>query len=317
MFAKSVASQKLASIGIWAMAALSPTLLVVPAMAQSVSPVQANLDVRARARALLISPETAARDALLSGRNDIVLLAKPALFTVSASIDTTHSSNAFMRPEDDVADTATNSDLGVQIGTRIASRFDVSASLVVSNQTYSKYSELDYNSVQASLGVAARLKGFEIDLRVSPSRIYDSKFKQVQLTQQQSQVTVAYPLQLKGVNIVPSIFASRSNSNPVDYNNTAYGIDISAARRLSTSWPLTAFVSVGYQQRAYDAYFPDLLGVERTDKLTRASIGFEFDVGKVGAIGVQYSVQDNQSTSDVNGFKATNGGLSLRLRHRF
>jgi hypothetical protein len=68
---------------------------------------------------------------------------------------------------------------------------------------------------------------------------------------------------------------------------------------------------------AIDACFPDLLGVARTDKLTRASVGFEFDVGKMGAIGVQYSAQDNQSTSDVNGFKANNGGLSLRLRHRF
>jgi hypothetical protein len=46
-------------------------------------------------------------------------------------------------------------------------------------------------------------------------------------------------------------------------------------------------------------------------------IGFEFDVGKMGAIGVQYLAQDNQSTSDLNGFKANNGGLSLRLRHRF
>jgi hypothetical protein len=165
--------------------------------------------------------------------------------------------------------------------------------------------------------VATRLKGFDIDLRLSPSRIYDAKFNKAQLTQQQSQLTLAYPLQVKGINLVPSVFASRSNSNPADYNNTAYGIEVSAARRLPIAWPMTAFLSVGYQQRTYDAYFPDLLGVERTDNLTRATIGFEFEVGKVGSLGFHYSVQDNQSTSDVNGFKANTGGLSLRLRRRF
>jgi hypothetical protein len=291
--------------------------VVTEASAQGVSSAQANLDARARARAPLVDPDVAAREALLSGRNDVVLLTRPPLFTVLASVDTSSSSNAFMRPSDAVADVSTNTDLGVQIATRIASRFDVSASVTASNQTYSKYSELDYSSLQASIGVSTRLKGFDIEARYAPSRIYDSQFKKAQLTQHNTQISVAYPMQFKDVSLVPSLFASRSKSDPEDYTNTAFGADVSVSRRVRASWPVTAFAAIGYQERSYDAYFPDLLGVERKDRLTRGSIGLDIALGRFGNLTLQYSGQQNRSTSDVNGFSASSGGVSFRLRQRF
>ncbi len=55
--------------------------------------------------------------------------------------------------------------------------------------------------------------------------------------------------------------------------------------------PVTIFLSGGFEQRIYDHYFPDLLGVDRKDKLRDLGLGARWQVTPSLELSAQYTWQ--------------------------
>jgi hypothetical protein len=284
------------------------------ATAQTAPP--SNVDDRFRAQ---VQPVTEAdrQNALLTGDTDIILLRKTKLFTLSGGITGNYSSNAALSPDTPKADASLQAQVGLRIGTRIGGRVDVFADIGVVGVRYAKYVALDYSALNAAVGAQMTVKGFDLAAVYQPSMIFDRSFSKRQLTQHRFRVSLSRRFKLGPLYVDPSLSAERVIAHPGDYSNWAGGGDVSVTLPLSKRRPISLYATGGYERRAYDSYFPDLVGVKRKDDHWNGGIGLSYSLGRWGGVNLGYSYGQNFSTSDVNVYHAHSGALSISARVRF
>lgn len=257
-------------------------------------------------------------EALMTGDTDLILLRRSRLFTLTGSAIVSATSNAFLAPTDSQSDLTFQGQASLRIGTRIGEMVDVYAEAGLLAVRYDQFGALGYNAFTGAVGVAARAKGFDLSLAYQPSIITSRDFGTRQLTQHQFSASVARPFQLGRVSVTPSIAGQRVESSPSDYRNWSVGADVTASFPFALGRvPAAAFATGGYERRWYDAYFPDLLGVDRNDKLFRASAGFVLQPAPWANVRIAYQFARNRSTSDVNGYRAHTGLVAITAGIRF
>ena len=251
-------------------------------------------------------------EAILTGDTDLVLLRRTPLFTLSATLAASPTSNAFLAPAGARSDVILQGQAGLRIGTRIGGRVDLFAEAGILGIRYARFEELGYNALTGAVGAGTRLAGFDLALLYQPSIIYARDFKTRQLTQHQFSASVSRSFQVGSFVVTPSATGQRVESSPSDYRNWAASADLSLSRPFRIGrLPAALFATGGFEYRAYDSYFRDLLGVDRSDKLLRASAGLLVQLAPAASLRAAYSFQRNHSSSDVNGYTAHSGALTL------
>lgn len=285
--------------------------------AQAQAPASKTIDDRFRTQLLRIAPDAAREEALLSGRDDIVLLRLTPLFTLHGSLTGSNTTNAFLGPADRKVDNFATADAGLRIGTRIAGRVDIFGDVSAIATRYAKFASLDYSALAGSIGASTNFGPVGIALTYQPSIVYDRNFKRRQLTQHRMQLSASLPVRFRSFTIEPSARAERVLAKPGDYTNTAYGAALTISHSLGARLPFLLYASVGYEHRSYDHYFPDLVGVKRTDRRLEGSVGAQWRLAPGKDVSVQYSYTRNRSTSDVNAYRVGLGTIGLFFRARF
>jgi hypothetical protein len=257
-------------------------------------------------------------EAILTGDTDLVLLRRTPLFTLSATIGASPTSNAFLSPIGARSDVILQGQAALRVGTRIGGRVDVFAEGGILGVRYARFDALGYNALTGAIGAGTRLAGFDLALLYQPSIITSRDFRTRQLTQHQFSASVSRSFLLGSVVVTPSATGQRVESSPSDYRNWAASADLSLSRPFRIGrMPAAIFATGGFEYRAYDSYFRDLLGVDRSDKLLRASAGLAVQLAPAASLRAAYSFQHNHSTSDVNGYTAHSGALTLTAGIRF
>lgn len=297
-------------------ATFAASLLASAASAQVAPPPGGNLDDRVRQQ-VRPTTEVERTESMLTGDTDIVLLRKTPLFTLHGGLTALPTSNAYLSVSAPKSDVFFQADVGLRVGTRIADKVDVFADVGAISLRYAENRALDYSALTGAVGVSARFKPFTVSLTYQPSIVYNRDFSVRQLTQHRFRAEVALPFEVRGFQITPAVSVERALSSPADYRNWAYAGEVSVAHGLSRKVPLFAYASAGYERRDYDNYFFDFLGVERKDRLIRASVGLVWRPRAWADIRVTYSFAHNRSTSDVNGYTAHSGSLGISAQWRF
>jgi hypothetical protein len=257
-------------------------------------------------------------EALLTGDTDLVLLRRTSLFTLSGTLGASPTSNAFLSTALERSDIILQAQAGLRVGTRLGGRVDVFAEAGLLGVRYARFDTLGYNAVTGAIGAATQVDGFDLALLYQPSIIYSRDFRARQLTQHQFTFSISRSFDVGSFLLTPSVLGQRVESSPSDYRNWAASADLSLSRAFRIGrLPAALFATGGFEYRAYDSYFRDLLGGDRSDKLLRASAGLVVQIAPAASLRAAYTFQHNRSTSDVNGYTAHSGGLSLSAGIRF
>ena len=293
------------------------TVAVLAAGVAAAAPAGGNIDDRYRATSGPVSTGAEAEEALLTGHDDLILLRPTKLFTVHGAITGLSTTNAFLSPDATRRDALGVAQLGLQIGTRIASKVEVYADLSLVAARYRRYGELDYSAVTAALGARTTWHGVVLSATYQPSVIFNRDFSVRQLTQHRVVISAAAAVRTRGFTIEPSVSIERVWADPSDFTNWAAGAQIAISHEVPGLPRVSVFAAGAYERRAYDAYFPGLLGVARQDKRLQGALGVQWQATPRIAVVAQYSRQQNWSTSDVNGYRASSGSIGLSARARF
>lgn len=296
--------------------AIFVSLALVLTASSAFAQTPSNIDDRFRTQLRNIS-EADRQNALLSGTNDIVLLRKSKLWTLSGGLSATQSDNAGLSQIDTESDTIGNAQINLHFGTRIAGKVNVFADLGVVGVRYRKFDGLDYSAFTGSMGAATSIRNIDLSLVYQPSIIFDREAQKRQLTQHRTTATISRPFTIKGVSFEPSISADKVISNPADFESWGYGGNLTATAQLSRRIPLTAFASFGFERREYAHYFVDFLGVDRRDRQRTFGFGLNYNFARNANVSLSYDYVRNRSTSDVNEYEAKTGGLRIEFRMRF
>lgn len=257
-------------------------------------------------------------EALMTGDTDLILLRRTPLFTLTGSAIVSATSNAFLAPTGSRSDLIFQGQASLRVGTRIGEMVDVYAEAGLVAVSYDQFGALGYNAFIGAVGAAARVAGFDVSLAYQPSIVTSRDFGTRQLTQHQFSASIARPFQLGRVTVTPSVAGQRVETSPSDYRNWSAAADVTASYPFAFGrLPAAAFATAGYERRWYDAYFPDLLGVDRSDKLIRVSAGFVLQPAPWANVRLAWQFARNRSSSDVNGYRAHSGVLAIGLGIRF
>jgi hypothetical protein len=288
-----------------------------PALAQTAPATPGNtIDDRVRQQIRLPS-ETEREEAMLTGDTDIILTRPRPLFTLSGSGSVNTTSNAYLAPDDRVADGFGQAQIDLQIGTRIAGKVDVFAGISLLGARYFDETSLGYSALSAVVGARTRFGPVDLIALYQPTLVYDLDFGDRQLTTHRFRATASLPQHFGRVTVEPGIAVERTIADPDDYSAWSGQAGLTVSAPLSPALPLIGYVSVQYERREFDSYFFDIVGVDRKDDRLGVNVGLVWRPAPWADIRASYSFQRNWSTSDVNRYRAHSGGLSMAASMRF
>ncbi len=292
-------------------------VLLEQAIAAQSLPGDLSIDQRVRTQLPGLSPDEELKEAIMTGEDDIILLRKTKLFTLTGGINWTNSSNAFLSPDTNRDDNYFVADAGVRVGTRIADKLNLFAGVGAATVRYVRFTELDYSALNGIVGASLNMGRIDTNLTYQPAMIFSRDFSGRQLTQHRFALSAGIPFQIKKAVISLSARGERTLTDPKDYRSWAVGGDVSLQAPLDRAGKFVAFANAGAERRWYDSYFPGLVGVDRRDTKFDGTAGLRWRIKPWLDASAQMSYQRNKSTSDVNGYRAWQGMLGVSLNSRF
>jgi hypothetical protein len=256
-------------------------------------------------------------NALLTGDTDIILLQKSKLFSLYGGVGVNFTDNAKLADTERQDDSLYAVNTGFRIGTKIGGLVDVFASAGASMVNYSKLDELGYSALSGAVGAQVPVYSVDVALSYQPTIVYGKDFKNKQLTQHRFHLQASRRFTIGKLIVDPVISAERVTANPSAYDTWGGGAELTLTLPLSKTKPIFAYLSGGYDYRAYDDYFEGFLGTKRTDNAYSASAGVSWNFKQWGSMGLTYDFRKQGSTSDVNRFQSNSGGLNFNARIRF
>lgn len=291
-------------------------LLLLFATNLSAQTIPNNIDNRFRIQNAF-SSDSDAQNALLTGKNDILLLRRTKLLTFIAQASASETNNAALTPIDAEYDKIGNGQIGVRFSTNVANRFNVFADLSALGVRYKRRADLDYSALSGAIGIHLNHKGLDFSLSHQPSIVFDRGFDKRQLKQSRSEAQIGYPIIFKGFYVNPTAHYARISADPADYNHASYGAELGITKRILKRQPLYANVNYSFSRRQYESYFADFLGTDRNDRNKSIDFGLRYDLNDKMSLNLKYEMTRNYSTSDVNEYKVENKAIGLSLNMRF
>jgi len=276
--------------------------LLVPAgvsMAQSVDApsIERRLTLPEGPPTYQISPE----ERFLTGKDDLVILKRRELFTLSATLGPSYSSNAFLSDANKQGDIVVNGAANFRAETVIDQRYTVFADAALSIARHDDFSQLDYDAVAAGFGgsMPSGLWTYSANYRLTyvtePGGLDDHI-----VTQNNIAGTISYQVAIDQESaLFPFASLSRIWADPGDFSNTSLSAGASYVRRLTSDVLLSA--GLQFVRRHYDDFFEDVLGETRKDFGGSGSVGLRWtpraDIVVQGSVGFG---QVNSSIQTVN-----------------
>ena len=257
-----------------------------------------------------------ADEAILTGREDLVLLRRADLFTLRAGSAYRYTTNAFLSDNDRKDDHILSPSASFGIGTRIDQRFDVFADISVFASRYEENTELDFDAFSGRIGGEMPAGPWRLGLTYSGTPVYTSGFEDHQVTLHDISLQARRSLALgEKTVLLPSVTATRVFGDPNDFSTVGGRVQALVAHKVSDE--VTGFLGGNGYGRRYDDFFES-----RTDE-TR------YDYGVSGQAIVSWrpaawidftsivSVTQNFSTVDENEYFSFDVSPSMNLTVRF
>lgn len=287
-----------------------------PAPSQAAPPADRNIDARVRDQ--LRQPSERERvDALMTGDTDIILLRPSQLFTLTANVDITGTSNAALSPVNVRSDSFVQAQVAIAAGTRIGGKVDVFANAAVLGVRYFNERQLDYSAFSGVIGARTMVGPVAVTATYQPSIVFTRDFGARQLTSHRLRLGASLGVRFRGISIEPELHGERVLTDPGDFTAWSGGGSLTLSAPLSKKLPVFAYAQVGYDRRSFDNYFEAFVGTKRLDDNLSAGVGVVWRPRRWGEVRATYGFGRNWSTSDVNGFTAHSGTLGLSATLRF
>ena len=287
-----------------------------PARAQAIPP-DPSIDQRVQS---LVRPGTPSRsddeEAILTGRDDIILMQKHHFFTLSGSVDLLDTTNAQLSPTDRISDRFLTANIGIRVATKLGGLVDVYAEAGLNTARYFDQKSLNYVAAVGGVGMHVPVLSFDFDLGYTPVVVWDGDWRQRQLTQHRFAGSIGRGLRIgQRAFLRISAGGERTEANPSPFRNSAATASVSAIWIIAPR--LSALISVRGARRWYDNYYEGLLGTRRRDWSLEGAVGISWQVRPRVGIDLRWAQTRNWSTSDVSRYDAGVGGLTLRTAFQF
>lgn len=285
-----------------------------PAMAQNT---QANIEERIDLLNTTGLPTIERPDeAILTGREDLVLLMKRKLFEAYFNPSFQYTNNAFLSNSNRQSDKAATLTAGLRFSTLVANKVNLFADLSMTSAKYQTFDQLDYNVIQGSLGAAYSNGPWVTSISYSPSYVYDDTMKDhlVTLHRVSAYFSRSFVASEK-IMLSPYFIAQLTPSDPNEYGFYQGDLGVQAMVSLPYYLRLTAGPRV-YVKKYFD-YFESVTGQSREDKGMAFSASLSWNPNENIGLSFNTSFTSNTSNLNANDYDALNASPSLRLSVKF
>jgi hypothetical protein len=258
----------------------------------------------------------AAEEAILTGKDDIVLLRKAKLFSLSAEATYRHTNNAFLSDNRKVSDDIFAPAVTFRAGTRIDQQYEVYAEVAAFGSRYRDNSQLDFDAFSGRIGGEVPVAGWLVGARYSATPVYERGVDNRIVTLHDLSLS-ARRIFLLGENtaLLPTLTASRVFADPDDFTTYSGRVRALLVHRLTQG--LAVYVGPQAYTRHYDDFFEDVTGETRRDYgVTGQAFLVWAPLDWVSLSGL-VDVTQNWSTVDDNEYFAWVASPSVRLTLRF
>lgn len=205
-----------------------------------------------------------AEEAILTGKEDIVLLERRKLFTLRGDAEYRYTSNAFLSDDFRESDQIFLPNVTLRAATQIAERYDVYAEVQVYAARYKENSSLDFDGFTGRLGGEMPVDSWFLGASYSGSPVYDRGLDEHLVTLHELRLSARRVVPIdRRTAVLPSFHVARTFADPDDFSTISADAALSLARQLRPD--VVGLVGVQADARRYDDYFEDLTGETRSD----------------------------------------------------
>lgn len=203
-------------------------------------------------------------EAILTGKEDLVLLQRRKLFTLSGNAEYRYTDNAFLSDDFRESDQIFSPNVGLRVATRIAERYDVYAEAQAYAARYKEHPELDFDGFTGRIGGEMPAGSWLLGASYSGSPVYDKGLHNHLVTLHELQLSArrVVPIDRKTA-LLPSFHLSRIFADPNDFSTVSGDAGVSVVRQLSGE--VVGLVGLQAEGRSYDNYFEELTNETRRD----------------------------------------------------
>ncbi len=283
-----------------------------PAWAQTSDTIQQRFQqLRPRVEAPL-PPE----EAILTGKEDIVLLRRAKLFTLRADAGYRFTNNAFLSDDFKDSDRIFQPSLTLRVGTRIAERYDVFAEVQAFAARYEDNSVLDFDAFTGRLGGEMPLGDWLLGASYSATPVFEKGLDRHLVTLHDITLGArrVFPLD-EQTALLPSFSMSRVFADPNDFSTLSGDAGVMVVRQLADG--VFGLLGVRAHVRRYDDFFEEATGETRVDyggggqaMVVWRPVAWFSMTGLV-------EVTRNWSTVEVNEYSSVEITPTLRVSARF
>lgn len=258
----------------------------------------------------------AAEEVILTGKDDIVLLRRAKLFTLSAEGTYLHTNNAFLSDNRKESDDVFSPFVALRVGTRIAQRYDVYAEVSAFGSRYAQNSELDFDAFSGQIGGEMPIAGWLAAATYSATPVYNRGLHNRIVTLHDISLSARRVfLLVEDTALLPTLTASRVFADPNDFSTTSGRARALLVHRLTEG--LTVFVGPEAYVRYYDDFFEELTGESRLDYGVTGQAFLVWAPLDWATLSGFVDVTENWSTINANEYFAWAVSPSVRLTLRF
>ncbi len=242
-----------------------------------------------------------AEEAILTGKEDIVLLRRAKLFTLRAEGSYRHTDNAFLSDDRKRDDDIFTPSVALRAGTRIAERYDVF---------------VEVSAFTGQIGVDMPAGDWRLAASYSVTPVYQRGLDDHIVTLHDLGVSVRRTFVLdQNTALQPSLALSRVFADPDDFATTTASAGLSLVRRLGDG--LFGSVSLRGQFRRYDDFFEQDNQETREDTLAGARLFVLWQPIEWASLAALVDIARNWSTVDANDYTSLDISPTVSLTLRF
>ena len=298
--------------GIVALGACLLGVMCGPAWAQTSDTIEQRIeDLRPPTEAPL-TPE----EAILTGREDIVLLRRAKLFTLSATAGYRFTNNAFLSDDLRDSDHIFLPALALRAGTRIAERYDVFAEVQAFAARYEENSELGFDGFTGRLGGEMPVEDWLLGASYSATAVLEKGLDRHLVTLHDITLGArrVFPLD-EQTALLPSVSVSRVFAAPNDFSTLAGRAGVTVVRQLADG--VFGLLGARAQVRRYDDFFEETTGKTRVDYGGGGQAGLIWRPVEWFSANATVAVTQNWSTLGAREYSSVEVTPTLRANVRF
>ena len=293
---------------------------IMPARAQGATPATdatQTIEERVRQPGAIPALDVAQEEAILTGRDDILLLKPRKLFELYAEPGYRFTTNAFLSDQLKHADHYVLGTVGGRVATRVDQKVDVFADAKLFGARYANNPVLDYDAGQGSLGAETPVAdGWRAGFSLVGTWVYDRGFDRRLVRLGDFNIPVRKTFQIgDDVLIVPFGAFTRTWSSPRDFMNVQLRGGSTFIHALSAKFYLSVTPSLYW--RHYDSFFEPVFNKTREDVNLDGQFGFIWAPAEFVSLSTQIVLTRNWSTLAPNDYRALTAAPTVRLSIKF